>query len=621
VKWLQKLSIKSLTIGILVASGLSSVILLLLAELAFRSVALEQETKTLSKIIEVASDQVLIDLSNQAKSLGASTENNGAFRKAIKGIKDSENKKQVIKRLDDQFHQRWVTAGVVKLLKLRIYDKKFNLIAESSNGNNDIPKKLPGFLHSQVKDRKGAERLKSVGGIWVYDSNTVHSQLVPIGGLRLRGYLEVITDPSHSLTHIRSTLKAPMEILSITGKELFKTEQWDVANNDLLDVEYTLKASNNQPALQIHVKENIEEFNDAVSKSQLLSMFGVVVAVILILSMSLFILNRFLFKPTTELVTKMQLCTKGDLTVKAQTNSLKELSALSNGLNQLVGSLHTQVTELDNNAKHLASSSSDLSSITAESNQAIQQQQTETDQVATAINEMSASVREVATNADSAATAAQNANHATVEGKQVFEKTINQIDSLAQEIESATAVIENLKAESMNIGSVMDVIQGIAEQTNLLALNAAIEAARAGEQGRGFAVVADEVRVLASRTQESTQEIKNTVEKIQSGAIEAVKAMEESKAGAHSTVDQAAIAGTSLESIADAVTRISEMNIQIATAAEEQTAVSESINKSIAGITEVANITANGARKTAHSSEAMAELSVKLQALVERFKL
>lgn len=279
------------------------------------------------------------------------------------------------------------------------------------------------------------------------------------------------------------------------------------------------------------------------------------------------------------------------------------------------------VKEMLGSSVQLATAAEELSAITGQANQGVIRQQGEIEQVATAMNEMSATVSEVSKNAGSAATAATNADERAKDGRGVVNTTVDAINNLASEVVRTSDVIENLKGNSLSIGAVLDVIRDIAEQTNLLALNAAIEAARAGEQGRGFAVVADEVRTLASRTQQSTQEINDMIARLQNGANEAVSAMETGRAQAEESVSQAAKTGEALNEITLVVDDIKNMNMQIASAAEQQSATAEEINRNIVNISEVAQETANGTQETANASDELARLASDLQMQVSKFKI
>jgi methyl-accepting chemotaxis protein len=312
---------------------------------------------------------------------------------------------------------------------------------------------------------------------------------------------------------------------------------------------------------------------------------------------------------------------EGDLGARVEYGNKDELGQISTAFNKMADRFHDAINEVKESVTQLASTAEETSTVTAQTNQGISQQLTETSQVATAMNQMSATVQDVARNAVEAAEAAREADSTFHQGKQVIDKVIDAIGELAKEVDEAAGVIQKLESESMNIGSVLDVIKSIAEQTNLLALNAAIEAARAGEQGRGFAVVADEVRTLAGRTQESTQEIEEMISNLQSGANNAVKVMEGGKAMTQVGVDQAAAASKALQTINAAVEQISGMNTQIASAAEEQNSVTEEINRSIASINEVAEQSANGAQQTAQASDELARLAEQLKGLVGRFKV
>ncbi|MDH5185081.1 MAG: methyl-accepting chemotaxis protein [Gammaproteobacteria bacterium] len=316
-----------------------------------------------------------------------------------------------------------------------------------------------------------------------------------------------------------------------------------------------------------------------------------------------------------------EIAENADLTLRVDIKSKDELGTIATSLNHMLDRFASSLGQVSGATAQLASAAEEMSAITTQTTEGTQRQQVETSNVATAMNEMTATVQEVARNATDASEAANYAEQQTRTGDEVVKRAIGSINKLASEVEGAVVVIHKLESDSHNIGAVVNVITEIAEQTNLLALNAAIEAARAGEQGRGFAVVADEVRTLASRTQQSTEEIRAMVESLQAASKGAADVMNHSKNYASETVQLAQEAGSSLSSIAEAVKRITDMNHLIASSAEEQNAVADEINRNVTVISDIANETADGSNHVASASEQLAHLATELQAQVTQFKL
>lgn len=333
------------------------------------------------------------------------------------------------------------------------------------------------------------------------------------------------------------------------------------------------------------------------------------------------VIGRFGDSRATMLVNAIQNIKKGDLTQKIAISGKSDFSWMAFELDSARKNVANLVHTLIGGVDQLNTATQNMATISKETVSGVLKQQEETDQVATAMNEMTASVQEVARTATSAAEAARNADNEAKSGKQVVLDTMQSIDTLASEVEKAAVTLSELEADIGNIGAIVDVIRGITEQTNLLALNAAIEAARAGEHGRGFAVVADEVRTLAARTQSSTHEIEEMVSRLQQGARAAVKVMNESRESAKTSVEKAASAGSALDSITAMISTMDEMSTQISDAANEQSSVAENINRGIVNISQIADLTTDGARASSEAVETLSTLSSHLQDASGKFKV
>jgi methyl-accepting chemotaxis protein len=369
-------------------------------------------------------------------------------------------------------------------------------------------------------------------------------------------------------------------------------------------------------ALNLSIKEDASE---AVSAGRTVMIGLAIIALLAAVGINAWVLTS-IRAPLAEVLNVMNKVADGDLRDKVDVHSEDEIGMLSEGINRLSTQLSGIMTEISNSSQQLSAAAEETSAISLQSNARIGQQKEQTDMIATAMTEMTATVDEVASSASNTLSEVQDANKEASSGQQIVQNNINTINGLASEIQRAAGVIDKLNEYSTNIGSVLDVIRGIADQTNLLALNAAIEAARAGEQGRGFAVVADEVRTLASKTQESTSEIQEMIERLQSGTQEAVEVMKSSTKEAQNSVTEAAKAGESLSKITRAVNIINDMSSHIASAADEQSTVSREMHENVLSISQAADQTAQGATENLAASQDMAKLAVNLQGLVGHFK-
>lgn len=333
------------------------------------------------------------------------------------------------------------------------------------------------------------------------------------------------------------------------------------------------------------------------------------------------LITRLIVAPLRSVIQVAQQIAAGDLSATVEVTRRDEIGQLMLAMQQMGAGLSTIVSGLQAGIEQLASSAQSLSAVTEQTNLEVSSQKEETEQVATAMNQMTATVHDVARNAEEAALAAQTADDKVESGQQVVRQSMARIEQLADSATSASSSIESLSAEIQNIGTVLGVIKSVAEQTNLLALNAAIEAARAGEQGRGFAVVADEVRALARRTQQSTEEIERLVSALRSAAHSSVQQIQSSGELVKLAVSDALQTESALGSIAAAVSLIQQMNQQIAAAAEEQSSVAEEINRSVTSIRASADQSSIAMRGNAASSVELAQLGSELRGMVGHFRL
>ena len=391
-------------------------------------------------------------------------------------------------------------------------------------------------------------------------------------------------------------------------------------NKSLNETKNQLNQFNESALRAFHktVKDSNEAASNALATGLLLSGLSIVIIVLISASIVLLITRNL----NTMLESLKDIASgEGDLTKRIEQNSEDEIGALIHWFNQFMEKLHSSIDNVVKSIEPLTRLSLDLRDMTNKTAEITSEQSQATDDVTRSVDEMFSSVQNVAQNASSAASAAKEADAEAKAGRAVVTQSVESINDLASEVERAATVIGKLESDTENVGTILDVIKGIAEQTNLLALNAAIEAARAGEQGRGFAVVADEVRTLASRTQDSTQEIQRVIEELQSAARSAAEVMSHSQEQANASVEQAAKTDSSLATITEKVGSITSMNMEIADATGEQEKVSNSIKSNVEGIRVNADKAVKNVQEVEAASDSLAEISNNLKEITGQFRV
>ena len=463
-------------------------------------------------------------------------------------------------------------------------------------------------------------------------------ELVQLVRYEVRGYTNNVTDKTEkaAFTQLDSAVTEMGQLASRLPTETARVQQLDTAlvnyreavrgfkgaidNINVARQEMTVQGGEivrlSDELYKIQLDRRDAESTEArtwqVLAALLALLFGVVAALVI---------TRQITRPLQQTMEAVERIANGDLSRDLQVTRRDELGVLQQGIQRMGATLRELITGIRDGVTQIASAAEELSAVTEQTSAGVNSQKVETDQVATAMHEMTATVQEVARNAEQASVAATSADEQARQGDKVVAEAIAQIEKLAEEVRRSTEAMNTLQKESDKIGSVMDVIKAVAEQTNLLALNAAIEAARAGEAGRGFAVVADEVRGLAQRTQKSTEEIEGLVAGLQSGTQQVANVMLSSRGLTDSSVELTRKAGTSLENITRTVSNIQSMNQQIAAAAEQQSSVAEEISRSILNVRDVSEQTAAASEETAASSVELARLGNQLQMMVSHFRV
>ncbi len=423
--------------------------------------------------------------------------------------------------------------------------------------------------------------------------------------VRLLGQYHQIEERMKSLSRANQV----DELRSLLNTELLSnSEQVNAVLTRLLDLNNKMALATNQEAE--------DQYNLAFNL-----VVGLLVIATALTMLFAWLLTRSITLPISQALEAAEEVAEGNLTRPIKVDGNDEAGRLLAAMAKMQDKLRDTLQRIAGSATQLASAAEELNAVTDESARGLTQQNNEIEQAATAVNEMTSAVEEVARNAVSTSEASRNATTSAGDGRDLVQETVSAIERMSGDVQATATLIGDLANESRDIGKVLDVIRGLADQTNLLALNAAIEAARAGEAGRGFAVVADEVRALAHRTQQSTSEIERMIGSIQAGTEHAVDSMRNSTERAESTLNIAKGAGMSLDTINTAIVEINERNLVIASAAEEQAQVAREVDRNLVNIRDLSVQSATGASQTSAASSELSRLAVDLNGMVGRFRL
>ncbi|ODC03205.1 hypothetical protein BFW38_06265 [Terasakiispira papahanaumokuakeensis] len=492
---------------------------------------------------------------------------------------------------------------------LRRMDEPVNSVIEMAAGRNDTQELIAAanlrFSHEKLRQEANSlirqDDSQNIGTSQSQDRFQNAINALPTQG----AYQQTQTLLNDGLRQYKVTAKQYRQIK--TQAQTLRTQLGQLGSN----IEQNIKAL---------VAKQLKKSDSEAEQTQV-TLLSISLAALAIGLGATILITRMIAPPLASAVEMAQNIAQGDLTQRIESQRQDEIGLLIRAISHMQAKLREVLGEVEHSTTQLASTSTQLSASATQNSHGTQAQQEETDQVATAMNEMTATVAEVAQHAEEAAAAATTADDLTQNGIKAITDSATLINNLSDSVSQSASMIEELKAASDNIGKVLEVINDVAEQTNLLALNAAIEAARAGEAGRGFAVVADEVRNLARRTQDSTGEIGGLITRLQDYTHQSAEMMDNSRSMAKENADNAEQAVQMLRQIGDAVAHIQQMNQQIATAAQEQSSVSEDINQRVTRVSEISAQNAAASQETASATEMLAQLGNTLKATLQRFKL
>lgn len=678
---IEKISLKALTVGILLLLGLSSIALTLFSSTRYQAAALTAQSHTLSRVLELAYSESLRKLHQQSLDLGNRLQSTNQFRAAFESaLQESGRWADFVTLLNEPFQKKRADGRQIQPAKLRTYDLEFNLVAESTQGVEALGRELPATLKLQA-GRFESNKLKSVHALWSYNDTPFLSNLIPIGSPHPVGYLEVVVSPIQGLSEIEKNLMLPFQINKPDGSNLYKSSNWHAPQVDELPVQHVVMDSERQPLLVLEVVEGVQSlYADMASVRS-----STAVAYLFLtggsLMLAIWLFNRFLFRPVTNIIQDMQRAAQGDMNISVRSRAVKEFNALAkafdrmtekvrelvererqyaedvtgkvelirevvegaahgdltgqlmvyrdndviselaSGIQGMLDSLNNLVARIQQSGIQVTSSATEIAATAKQQEATVSEQAATTNEIRATVTQISATSKELVNTmhevTDVAVKTADSANQGRSSLVRMEETMRNMMDATTA-IGSKLAV---LSEKAGNINTVVTTINKVSDQTNLLSLNAAIEAEKAGEYGVGFAVVATEIRRLADQTAVATWDIEQMVKEMQSAVSAGVMGMEKFSTEVRQGVDDVRRVGSQLGQIIEQVQQLIPRFEEVHEGMQSQAKGGHQISEAMIQLAESSSQTAESLRQSNGAIGQLNDAARRLQEGVSHFKV
>jgi len=623
-RYKKGISLKTFIVLFLIICGACAIVIAYFVGIKLEKTAEESLETTQKEVVAVSAREILRNLESKLRRLAMDTQKTTNFHIYLKSLLDKhefENAQEnMATLLNDEFYQGWVTSGVIDLVKIRVYDLNFNLLAESTE-KSDLPA-FPEILLKHAKSRKKTKRLESISDYWNYQHAPLISMINPAGGLIPKAYVEVVANLSYSLRNLEYTTGQLTRIVSINDEILFASSSLKNDDKELQPIRYELNGLSGKPVVFIEQLISKAYLYSGLTDAAKFSFLLLIGLISIATALALIIAHKFLLTPINELQMRIQKMSTGDIEVETSpVFIIKEFKELDQSMIELVAFFNKKIFMIWDTGKQLSISAKSLSESAQLAVDSLRAQQQDVSNVTEQTKELMTMAQDVTEHAKNASNSTSSAKQQADEGGGLVQMANQSTEKLTVDVNQSAEQILVLHQDTKNATAILDEIQNISDQTNLLALNAAIEAARAGEQGRGFAVVADEVRSLAGRTHEATENVRKVLNTLMEGINEIVNVMQASQSQSSDTTQNVTKLGQSLQDISNKVSNINEMNESISTSAQEQTDLTVKIGSDLKNITDMANTVSDAALKVTSSCGDLAQMAIQLESLVNAFSM